>query len=42
MLMMNYPDAVLPTVLDVTVETPDYTHLALKVRERLAYLLPQF
>jgi hypothetical protein len=40
--MMNYPDAVLPTVLDVTVETPDYTHLTLKVRERLAYLLPQF
>jgi len=24
--------AVLPTVLDVTVETPDYTHLTLKVR----------
>jgi hypothetical protein len=27
--------AVLPIVLDVTVETPDYTHLTLKVRPRL-------
>jgi hypothetical protein len=36
MLMMNYPDAVLPTVLDVTVETPDYTHLTLKVRRESA------
>ena len=34
--------AVLPTVLDVTVETQDYTHLTLKVRTASAFFLHEF